>query len=89
MDLGGVMKLLAQRNINEVHVEAGATLAGALTREKLVDEFVFYIAPNLLGENARNVLILPTIENMSERLEFKITQVRRVGDDCRVIARPN
>lgn len=89
LDLEEVMKLLAQRNINEVHVEAGATVSGALTREKLVDEFVFYIAPHLLGGNARNVLVLPTIESMSERLELNIIQVRRVGDDWRVIARPN
>ncbi|OBS08706.1 bifunctional diaminohydroxyphosphoribosylaminopyrimidine deaminase/5-amino-6-(5-phosphoribosylamino)uracil reductase RibD [Acidihalobacter prosperus] len=86
LDLVEVLRLLARRGINEVHVEAGATLAGALVRESLVDELVIYVAPHLLGGGARAVFALPTLENMGERTHLEITQTRRVGDDWRLIA---
>lgn len=86
LDLLEVLRLLARRSINEVHVETGATLAGSLVSEGLVDELVIFIAPHLLGGGAREVFALPVLESMSERTTLEITQTRRVGDDWRLIA---
>ena len=86
VELVEVLRLLARRGINEVHVEAGATLAGALVSEGLVDELVVYIAPHLLGGGARAVFALPVLETMSERTQLEIKQTRRIGNDWRFVA---
>ncbi|WP_231940902.1 bifunctional diaminohydroxyphosphoribosylaminopyrimidine deaminase/5-amino-6-(5-phosphoribosylamino)uracil reductase RibD [Acidihalobacter aeolianus] len=86
LNLAEVLRLLGRRGINEVHVETGATLAGALIREGLVDELVIFVASHLLGGGARGVFLLPAIETMGERTHLEITQTRRVGDDWRLIA---
>lgn len=86
LDLPEVLRLLARRGINEIHVEAGAMLAGALVREGLADELVIYVAPHLLGGGARAVFALPALESIGERTHLEISQARRVGDDWRLIA---
>jgi diaminohydroxyphosphoribosylaminopyrimidine deaminase/5-amino-6-(5-phosphoribosylamino)uracil reductase len=86
--LDAVLEALAEREINEVHVEAGATLAGALMTEGLVDELVLYTAPVLLGDTARPMLHLPGIERMHERIELELTEVTPIGEDLRLTARP-
>lgn len=86
VNLVEVLRLLAFRGINEVHVEAGATLAGALVSQGLVDELVIYIAPHLLGRDACDVFALPMIESMGARTQLEIKQTRRVGDDWRLVA---
>ncbi len=63
-DLQAVLKLLAARGANEVWVEAGATLAGAFVREGLFDELVVYLAPTLLGPDARALLGLPPLAGL-------------------------
>jgi diaminohydroxyphosphoribosylaminopyrimidine deaminase/5-amino-6-(5-phosphoribosylamino)uracil reductase len=78
---------LAARGVNDVLVEAGPSLAGAFARLGLVDEFQIFIAGKFLGSSARPLLDLP-LAQMSEALELKITQMRAVGDDWRVIAIP-
>ena len=87
-DLQAVLALLAQRDVNEVHVEAGATLAGALMKAGLVDELLLYVAPVLLGENARPLFGGLGFSEMAQRLRMEIIETRRVGDDLRLSLRP-
>lgn len=87
-DLNAVLALLAGRGINEVQVEAGATLAGALMKAGLVDELLLYVAPVLLGERARPLFDGLRIEDMAQRLQLKTVETRRVGDDLRLLLQP-
>lgn len=88
-DLDAVLKLLAERDINEVQVEAGATLAGAFLGAGLVDELLLYVAPVMLGETARPMFDGLQIDAMTERLRMQIVETRRIGDDVRVLLRPD
>ncbi|MDX1594625.1 MAG: bifunctional diaminohydroxyphosphoribosylaminopyrimidine deaminase/5-amino-6-(5-phosphoribosylamino)uracil reductase RibD [Gammaproteobacteria bacterium] len=88
LDLVAVLEELARREVNEVLVEAGATLAGALLAEDLVDALHLYVAPTLLGDTARPLLKLPALSRMAERRELHVEEVRRVGSDLRITARP-
>ena len=87
-DLDAVVRLLATRGINEVQVEAGATLAGAFLAAGLVDELLLYIAPVLLGERARPLLDGLHIDAMAERLRLRTVDSRSVGGDLRLLLRP-
>jgi diaminohydroxyphosphoribosylaminopyrimidine deaminase / 5-amino-6-(5-phosphoribosylamino)uracil reductase len=80
-DLDAVLRLLAARGANEVWVEAGATLAGAFVREGLFDELVVYLAPTLLGPDARALLDLPPLVELALRKALRFTGCRAVGDD--------
>ncbi len=88
LDLGGVMAELARRQVNEVHLECGATLAGAVLRAGLLDELVVYMAPLLLGDDARGLFHLPGLERMAQRIALDIIDIRAVGRDWRITARP-
>ena len=87
VDLAALMQHLATREINELMVEAGAGLCGALLAAQLVDEIVIYYAPHILGSGAQGMFVLPEMKNMQQRLALKIQDVRAVGDDWRVTAR--
>lgn len=87
-DLEAVLKLLASRGINEAQLEAGATLAGAFLSAGLVDELLLYIAPVLLGERARPLFDGLHIDAMTERLQMRTVDNRRIGDDYRLLLRP-
>ena len=87
-DLRAVLELLAVRGINEVQVEAGATLAGAFLAAGLVDELLLYVAPVLLGDRARPLFDGLRIDEMSQRLRLDIVETRRIGEDVRVLLRP-
>jgi diaminohydroxyphosphoribosylaminopyrimidine deaminase/5-amino-6-(5-phosphoribosylamino)uracil reductase len=89
LDLTSVMSWLAGMQANEVHVEAGATLCGALLQDKLVDEIVVYIAPHLMGNHARGLFDLPGLEHMADRIRLDFSDVRRIGKDLRIIATPS
>jgi diaminohydroxyphosphoribosylaminopyrimidine deaminase/5-amino-6-(5-phosphoribosylamino)uracil reductase len=80
-DLNAVLRLLAARGANEVWVEAGATLAGAFVRQGLFDELVVYLAPTLLGPDARALLDLPPLAELAQRMALRFTGCRAVGDD--------
>ena len=88
MDLNAVLKLLGERGINEVQVEAGATLAGAFLAAGLVDELLLYVAPVMLGERARPLFEGLHIDAMTERLAMTIVETRRIGEDVRVLLAP-
>ena len=80
-DLAAMLRLLAARDVNEVWVEAGATLAGAFISAGLFDELVVYIAPTLLGPDARALAGLPPLRQLDERLRLRFGEVRSVGPD--------
>ncbi|WP_335945914.1 bifunctional diaminohydroxyphosphoribosylaminopyrimidine deaminase/5-amino-6-(5-phosphoribosylamino)uracil reductase RibD [Pseudomonas sp. G166] len=87
VDLRRLLVELAGRDVNEVLVEAGPRLAGAFARQGLVDEFQIFIAGKFLGSSARPLLDWP-LAQMKDAPELKITEIRAVGDDWRVIAVP-
>jgi diaminohydroxyphosphoribosylaminopyrimidine deaminase/5-amino-6-(5-phosphoribosylamino)uracil reductase len=69
-------------------VETGATLSGAFLREGLIDELVVYVAPRVLGSEARGLFHLPGLDRMQDGLGLEIADVRAVGRDWRITARP-
>ena len=75
--------------MNELHVESGATLAGALLAAGLVDELVVFMAPTLLGEGARPLLALGPLASMEDRPRLELVSARRVGPDLRLVLRPS
>lgn len=80
-DLVTLMMLLGKQQINSIWVEAGASLAGALLQAGLVDELVVYLAPKLLGADARGLCILPGLEALADAPSFKFNEIRQVGPD--------
>jgi diaminohydroxyphosphoribosylaminopyrimidine deaminase/5-amino-6-(5-phosphoribosylamino)uracil reductase len=88
VNLHDALKLLADEEQNEVHVEAGAVLCGALVQQKFVDEIVIYMAPHLMGDDARGLFSLPGLSKMKDRISLDILDVRSVGKDLRIDARP-
>ncbi|MEA2093459.1 MAG: bifunctional diaminohydroxyphosphoribosylaminopyrimidine deaminase/5-amino-6-(5-phosphoribosylamino)uracil reductase RibD [Pseudomonadota bacterium] len=89
LELSAVMRYLGGMEINEVHVESGATLSGALLQARLVDELVVYLAPHLMGDTARGLFSLPGLEQMDERIALSISDIRAVGRDWRITATVN
>ena len=86
VDLRAMMRDLAKREINDLHVEAGATLNGALISAGLVDEFLIYLAPKLLGSGRGMADFLPVTE-LKDTLQLKFTSIEKVGLDIRLIGR--
>ena len=88
IDLPGLMRELARRGINELHVEGGARLNGALLHAGLVDEVLHYVAPCVLGDPARGMFEWATpLESLDGRVQLAWQSIERVGADLRVIAR--
>lgn len=87
VDLAALLKHLAWLEVNEVLVEAGATLCGALLRAGLVDELVLYYAPHIMGNTERGMFALPPLVRMADRVNMEISDVRALGKDWRVIAK--
>lgn len=88
LDLKAVLSALVLDGINEVHVEAGATLTGALIEQGLADELVLYMAAHLMGSDARALFNLP-LATMAERYALSIQDIRAVGKDWRILAEFN
>lgn len=86
VDLAALLRDLAQREVNELHVEAGHKLNGSLLREGLVDELLVYLAPKLLGQGAGLSNFGP-LQKLQEGVELQFASVNRVGDDLRIVAR--
>jgi diaminohydroxyphosphoribosylaminopyrimidine deaminase/5-amino-6-(5-phosphoribosylamino)uracil reductase len=86
VDLAFLLRYLARQEMNEVLIEAGATLAGAALQAGLVDELVLYLAPHLMGDAGRGLCHLPGLELMRDRLPLAIQDVRRVGPDLKITA---
>lgn len=88
LPLARVVYALGQRGHNDILVEAGARLAGAFVAAGLVDELICYVAPRLLGSDARPGLILPPLAQLSDAQAWHWHAIDRVGEDLRLILRP-
>ncbi|HWI16082.1 MAG TPA: RibD family protein, partial [Burkholderiales bacterium] len=87
VDLRALLEELQRRALNEVHIEGGSGLNGALLEAGLVDELLLYVAPLVLGDAARGMFTLPVIEALQGARRFSLHDVKRVGEDLRIIAR--
>ena len=87
VDLAAMLADLAARGINELHVEAGHKLNGSFVREGLVDEFLIYMAPRLLGIG-RELAAFGPLEALNDSLALRFESVTPIGDDLRIVARP-
>ena len=87
VDLHALVKALAAREVNEILVETGGQLAGAFVQEGLVDEWICYLAPKLMGSEARPVLTLPNIHTMQQAHNLQLTDLRQIGQDIRMTYR--
>jgi diaminohydroxyphosphoribosylaminopyrimidine deaminase/5-amino-6-(5-phosphoribosylamino)uracil reductase len=88
MDLKAILETLAELECNEVLMEAGAGMNGALLEAGLVDELILYMCPSLLGDKARGMFSLAGISSMTERRELEIADARMFDKDLRLILRP-
>ncbi|NOU52577.1 bifunctional diaminohydroxyphosphoribosylaminopyrimidine deaminase/5-amino-6-(5-phosphoribosylamino)uracil reductase RibD [Pseudoalteromonas sp. JBTF-M23] len=77
---------LAERGINHVWLESGATLAGVFARQQLIDEYVVYLAPKLIGCHGKSLVNLPEITVMDEITQLEFLDVRQIGEDIRITA---
>lgn len=88
VDLPALLHALGERGINEVHAEAGFKLNGSLLREGCVDELLLYLAPMLVGDAAQGLFNLTALTALDQAIRLDIRDLRRIGDDFRILARP-
>lgn len=88
IDLSWLFKMLAKKMINAIWVEAGAHLAGALIKAKLIDELILYIAPRLLGSKATDLCVLPHLTQLANAPSFKLIDVKLLDNDLRLVLSP-
>ncbi|WP_017347901.1 bifunctional diaminohydroxyphosphoribosylaminopyrimidine deaminase/5-amino-6-(5-phosphoribosylamino)uracil reductase RibD [Pantoea sp. A4] len=88
LDLVAMLMLLGKQQINSVWVEAGATFAGALLQAGVVDELIVYLAPKLLGDEARGLCALPGLSQLIDAPQFTFSDIRQVGPDLRLTLTP-
>jgi diaminohydroxyphosphoribosylaminopyrimidine deaminase/5-amino-6-(5-phosphoribosylamino)uracil reductase len=87
VDVAAVLRDLAALGCNEVLVEAGSKLNGALLKAGLVDELVLYLAPQMLGDMARGMARLGELTSLDQSIELEWQDVRHVGRDLRIVVR--
>lgn len=87
VDLTALMAELGRRGVNELHVEGGFRLSGALLQAGLVDELLLYLAPCLIGDRARGMFDLPELASLENKQRLVVREMRMVGSDLRVLAR--
>lgn len=87
VDLPGMIADLGRRGMNEIHVESGSRLSGALIAEGCVDELLIYLAPKLIGNSGLGMHDLPELRVLSEAQQLTFESFDRIGDDLRIIAR--
>jgi len=87
VDLPALLQELGRRGVNELHVEGGFRLNGALLSAGLVDELLLYQAPCLIGDAARGLFDLPALDSLSGKQRLVIRDLRMIGEDIRVLAR--
>jgi diaminohydroxyphosphoribosylaminopyrimidine deaminase/5-amino-6-(5-phosphoribosylamino)uracil reductase len=84
VDIAHVLNVLGNAGVNEVLVEAGATLAGAMVQQQCVDELLLYVAPVVLGDRARGLLQLPEPSSLAQARRFEVFESLAVGADQRI-----
>jgi len=87
VSLPAMLDSLGELQVNELLVEAGPGLNGALMAAGLIDELIVYSASHILGSNARGMFDGPSPATMESRIELQLVDLRRVGDDCRLTYR--
>ena len=87
VNLAGMLADLAKRGCNEILLEAGSTLNGAMLRAGLVDELILYLAPQLLGDAARGMAQLGELTALDQRINLKWQDMRQIGDDLRLMVK--
>ncbi|WP_102556720.1 bifunctional diaminohydroxyphosphoribosylaminopyrimidine deaminase/5-amino-6-(5-phosphoribosylamino)uracil reductase RibD [Vibrio splendidus] len=88
LDLHDLMRQLPANHIDHIWVEAGATLAKSLIEARLVDELILYLAPKLMGSDGRGLMGELGLTSMSDVIDLEIKDVRQVGVDIRIVAKP-
>jgi diaminohydroxyphosphoribosylaminopyrimidine deaminase/5-amino-6-(5-phosphoribosylamino)uracil reductase len=86
VDLTAMLRALGERQCNDLLVEAGPRLSGAMLSAGLADEIVIYMAPHLMGDTARGMFTLPGLEKLADRVQLRIRDMRMVGGDLRIRA---
>jgi diaminohydroxyphosphoribosylaminopyrimidine deaminase / 5-amino-6-(5-phosphoribosylamino)uracil reductase len=84
LELNGIMPFLAEQQVNDLLIEAGSTLNGALLAENLIDEFIFYMATTILGDQGRGLFHLPQLQRLEEKKNLKLRDVRQIGPDLKL-----
>jgi diaminohydroxyphosphoribosylaminopyrimidine deaminase/5-amino-6-(5-phosphoribosylamino)uracil reductase len=79
--------LAVEEEVNEVLLEAGASLCGSMLEGGMIDEIILYMAPILMGQNAKPLFNLPAINTMSDRIQFNTYDTRTIGKDLRITAK--
>jgi diaminohydroxyphosphoribosylaminopyrimidine deaminase/5-amino-6-(5-phosphoribosylamino)uracil reductase len=87
INLSTLLAKLASMDCNEVLFECGPTLAGSLIKDGLVDELVIYMAPKLMGHDARSLVNIPALTEMQDVPELEFTDIRNLDGDLRITAR--
>jgi len=87
VELTALMRELARRELNEVHVEAGYKLNGSLLVAGLVDELLIYLAPSILGDSACGMFSLPELTDLAQKRLVQFGDVKAIGSDLRILAR--
>ena len=85
-DLRQVIERLGELEIDEVWIEAGAQLNGALLESGLIDELVIYVAPHLLGADSYGMFSIEPLASLEQRIQVTYQDISRIGEDIRIIA---
>ncbi|MDK2596401.1 bifunctional diaminohydroxyphosphoribosylaminopyrimidine deaminase/5-amino-6-(5-phosphoribosylamino)uracil reductase RibD [Pseudoalteromonas obscura] len=86
LDLRAALTYLAQQNVNQIWLEAGATLCGVMHEHGLIDEYMIYMAPKIIGEGGRGLFNSSVLTEMGQIAELEITECAQVGTDIRINA---
>lgn len=84
IDLKATLRHLGELDLNNIWLEAGARLAGAFVQESLIDEFILYLAPKIMGDKSFSLLELPAFSSMKQVPELEITDTKMVGQDIKL-----
>jgi len=87
VELFKLMEELAQRELNEIHVEAGEKLNGSLLQAGVVDELLVYLAPSVIGDSGRSMFAFSELTDLAQKTTLAIRETERIGEDLRILAR--
>lgn len=84
IDCKDLLEYLTRCEFNEILVEAGSKLVGSLLKDRLIDEVILYMAPSFIGNEGKGIAELPEITRLSDRIQAKFSEVKRIGEDLRI-----